>query len=195
MALTTIKLVLTGGREGMTGVIDRRWPAKKGIITLTGEPERLASTVRYLGRCYKAFPEGSDELAAYQERLRHGNSKVQAHPQPGPAVKVQSDSKPEQSGSAPLPSDDWEGAEGAAAPGAGGVAVGDGHPDPGYDYKNDPGEAIRQALSQLDPNDDGVWTVDGLPRVDVVAALMHWPDLSRRLMNEHAPGVVRPDHG
>lgn len=43
---------------------------------------------------------------------------------------------------------------------------------------------IKEALRQLDPQDDAQWTEDGLPRVDAVAKLVGNPELTRAQITE-----------
>ena len=50
---------------------------------------------------------------------------------------------------------------------------------------------IKQALAQLDHNDDAHWTEDGLPRVDVVAGLTGDKGLKRSDITNAAPDLVR----
>lgn len=54
-------------------------------------------------------------------------------------------------------------------------------------------EAIRDALMELDPMDDGQWTKDGSPRVDIVAQLMEVDQvaLKRADLVEAAPLFTR----
>lgn len=50
---------------------------------------------------------------------------------------------------------------------------------------------LNKALSQLDPNNEGHWTSDGLPRVDVVARISGNSVLTRRDINDAAPDFTR----
>jgi hypothetical protein len=48
-------------------------------------------------------------------------------------------------------------------------------------------DAIKKALSELDPKNTRHWMEDGLPKVAVVAAKSGIPDLTREQINEVAP--------
>lgn len=50
---------------------------------------------------------------------------------------------------------------------------------------------IRTALAQLDPQDDEHWTMDGLPRVDAVAVLSGYDEVTRKEITDAAPGLTR----
>lgn len=52
-------------------------------------------------------------------------------------------------------------------------------------------EAIRNALSVLDPSDDEQWTNQGLPRVEFLAELMDAPELKRVDITRAAPLFTR----
>lgn len=184
--MVTRKLILTGGRAGMTGVIDRRWPAQDGVITLQGNISDVDALTKYLGRCYAAFPEGSEELA------RHGKGEVHPGGGDGQAGSDVPGLQQGQQGPAQVPADQGSGADGTPAAGAGGVPGGDGQQDPGYDGEARKQEAVRQAVSRLDPLNDEHWTQEGLPRVDVVSNILSRPDLTRKELNDVAGDLVRP---
>ncbi len=50
---------------------------------------------------------------------------------------------------------------------------------------------IKDALAKLDPADDGHWTADGMPRMDVLQKLTKSPDLSRTEVTNAAPDFSR----
>ena len=50
---------------------------------------------------------------------------------------------------------------------------------------------IKDALATLDPADDGHWTNDGMPRMDVLQKLTKSPDLSRTEVTNAAPDFSR----
>lgn len=52
----------------------------------------------------------------------------------------------------------------------------------------DPGQ-VREALAQLDHANDGHWTTQGLPRMDILAG--YGLQLDRRELNELVPGFSR----
>lgn len=179
------KLILTGGREGLTGIIDRRWRANNGVITLEGNPQDVEALTRYLGRCYRAYPEGSEELR------KHGKGEVHSGPEPGEAAKVSTGLQSQQPGPAGEAADNGSGADGAPAHGAEHGATGSGHQNTGLDQQERLAEAVRTAVSTLDPDNDEQWTIEGLPKVDVIATLVGKPDLSRKHINQFAKDMVR----
>lgn len=52
-------------------------------------------------------------------------------------------------------------------------------------------EDILTALTQLDSGDNGHWTDDGLPRVDVIQTIMKDPTVTRKDIKEAALGFAR----
>lgn len=184
MSRVTRVLVLTGGREGYTGRLGN-WFAQDGKITLVGTSPEVEGQTLYLGRTYRAYPEGSDELTAYRERC-NGKSSVQKGAEPGPAGSDVGGLSAQQPGPAPSPADNGSGTDGAAPAGAGSVPNGSGPEHAGHDQK------IREAVTQLDPANDDHWTQEGLPRVDAVANILGKQDITRRDLIRAAAGMVRP---
>lgn len=50
---------------------------------------------------------------------------------------------------------------------------------------------LIQALAQLDPSIDEHWTSDGLPRMDAVAAIAQDASVTRKMVTDAAPGLMR----
>lgn len=50
---------------------------------------------------------------------------------------------------------------------------------------------IKDALAQLDPLNDDHWTADGLPRMDVIEALMDDKSVTRKMVTDVAPNFSR----
>lgn len=56
-------------------------------------------------------------------------------------------------------------------------------------------EQIQGALQELDPTDDGHWTSDSAPRLDVMKDLLDGRAVSRQTINEAAPKFNRTNAG
>lgn len=184
MSKVTRVLVLTGGREGYTGKLGN-WFAREGKITLVGTPAEVEGQTLYLGRSFRAYQEGSDELAAYRERC-NGKSSVQEAAQPGTANPNVGGLPTQQPGPPPAQADNGSGADDAASAGTGSVSDGSGPEHTGNDQK------IREAVMALDVANDDHWTQEGLPRVDAVANILGKQDITRRDLTRAAAGMVRP---
>jgi hypothetical protein len=61
------KLILTGPRAGKTVKL-RGYQFVNGQLTLSGAPERWEGVVRYMGRAYRAYEEGTAALTEAQEQ-------------------------------------------------------------------------------------------------------------------------------
>jgi len=191
MALTELIMVMTAARTGGTGVLEKRWPYKDGLFRIVADESIIHKKIRFFGRYHKAFPEGSKELAAAQE-IDRGNSALQAQLQRRGSATPEPPVQPVVQRPADIPAPNRGPADTGGQPAPQHGSTGDGHPDAGVDGAAKFPEAIRAAVTQLDSTNDDHWTVDGLPRVDVVAAIMNKPDLGRRDLNEFASGMVRP---
>lgn len=66
MAAIRTRLVLTGARTGHT-VFLGGFQFTRGVYVVEGDEVTVPKVSRYLGRAYKAFPEGSEELRQAQE--------------------------------------------------------------------------------------------------------------------------------
>lgn len=55
----------------------------------------------------------------------------------------------------------------------------------------DNGQAVQDALKQLDPSNNEHWTADGLARIDTVKALTGDTSLNREALEKAAPGFTR----
>lgn len=172
MATLAIKMILTGGRAGRTELL-HKWRFVNGVHILHGDEKTVMGAVKYLGRVFKAFPEGSEELRA------HGGGAL-----PNSQRPVDSGVPPVQSGAPEVPADNGSGAAGAAPGASGGVSEGSG-------YKDARLGKIAQAVAALDRANDDHWTADGLPRVDAVSTLAGDATVSRKDVDKAAPGVIR----
>lgn len=182
MSQIAVKLILTGARAGMTCQLGN-FQFVEGATFVRGNGKDVDGKCTYLGRCYKAWPEGSQELEHFQrldqERI-NGASKVDPPAQSGQTDAV----------SGRVQSRRGESAEVAAAAGtepvdparpdrSGGVSGGDGHQVSG----NAEGEfrtgRIVESVKALDSNNDEHWTADGRPRMDAVEKAFGSADISR----------------
>jgi hypothetical protein len=191
MALVSVTFVCTGANTGMTGLLGKRWKVRDGRFTVEADEALMAKKTRFFGRFHAAFPEGSAELAHALE-VDRGNSALQALLKSRGTAAVPAGSQPVVERSAEVPADDGSAADAGGKPAPEHGSGGDGHADSGMDRPHKFQEAVRAAVAKLDPSNDDHWTVEGLPRVDVVAGLMNKPDLTRRDLNEYASGMVRP---
>jgi hypothetical protein len=177
MSELTLKLILAGGRKGFTGPLGKI-RVNNGVIILRGDDKTVLGTAKYLGRVYAAFPEGSKELETY------GHSPVQASD--GGTSPVHGGVQPQQPGTSASSADaGGGGTHPTAGSGSDVPPTGAGHDDSRLGR-------IAEAVKALDPTNDDHWTGGGLPRVDVVSTAVADPTISRRDVEQAAPGFVRP---
>lgn len=195
MAELRRKLILTGCRAGTTCVL-RKMRFVNGELTLSGADNEVESLTKYMGRSYQAFPQGSPELAHYQRLDReaaNGASKTDAGPGPTDQVgKVPSAVQPTGAGSTPAAADNVGGAAETQPGSTEQRPSGDGQQGAGPD--SDPGSkhTLQQVILQLDPTNDELWTAQGYPRCDAVAAACGREDITRKDVEGAAPGFMRP---
>ena len=170
-----IRLVLTGGRAGHTGLLGK-FRFVDGIMEFEGDAKAITGICTYMARVYQAYPEGSEEL-------RHGNGTVS--PPAGTAEPVQGGSVHEQSGSASKAADDGGGTTDPQAGPASGTS-------PSRDrYADARLDRIREAVMTLDNDNDDHWSADGLPRVDVIATMAGDPSIRRKDVTQAVPDLSR----
>ena len=196
MSVIHRKLILTGARAGKTCVLGRQFRFVEGVMPVHGDEVQVEKISRYIGRCYKAFPEGSEELAHYQrldgKEMGDGASQVRAGSQPGAAAEVQPHVQSSGGGSAEVPTGDGITAGDATAGPAGSVPGGDGHPDAGNNADaQEQNRLLKVAVESLDRNNDEHWTAEGRPRIDAVETAYGKPGVSRAMVEKVAPGYVR----
>jgi len=192
------KLILTGARAGATCTL-RKLEFRNGVCVITGPDNEVAALTRYMGRVYKAFPEGSLELAKFQalDREREGasNGAGAADTEPGrdQVAPVSGDVRPDGAGPAPSPANDGSGADAAEAGSSQREPGGDGNGGPDVDdFDAERTQSLHEVIMGLDPTNDEHWTADGKPRIDVVAAASGRQDLTRKVVEAAAPGFTRP---
>ena len=173
-AIIVRKLILTGGRKGYSGRIGKKWDAVKGVITLKGTVAWVESQAKYLGKVYKAFVK---EQADASEVPQNGVGE-QKHNVPGGSQS------PDGSSSEVSPND-GKGATVAGSGSPGMVAEGSGRPGTGED-------PIREALKQLDHENDDHWNADGRPKVSAVEAFLQRPT-SKEAVIKAAPDFRRKE--
>lgn len=160
-------LVLCGGHKGLNGELGGvTW--KGGKAEIIGPPRSVEGLCKYLGRCYQAFPEGSDELRAKQEQL--GELQDQESPKQGDPDEVLLAADDAAIADA-QGADDGVGAEEAETPGSG---EGD------LDRRR---REMREAVEMLDGANSEYWTMDGQPRLKPLEDLLGRP-LTRKEVNE-----------
>lgn len=194
--ITTVDLVLTGARAGLTVRLNGK-QFTNGVLRLRGSHEQLEPVLSYYGRTFAAFPFGSPALKEAEARdaaaKAEANGKHQADTaaQSGQADGVAGSgangaARPPETGGAPNLNSGNNGAQGG---GAGVRSSGDGHTDTGVgagqpqqqqqDQASDLNK-VREAALALDANVDDNWTPDGKPSVEAVAAALSDPAVSRR---------------
>ena len=194
MASLTRILVLTGARTNFTGMLGK-YPFVKGEIKVKGSDREVEALTKYLGRCYKAFAKGSDELMyAQEEDLKNGIDPTQTYTdgRGGPEVPVQGDVQPDGGRAPEVPTDDGGGADDASPGSEGDIPGGDGQPDPRVDGPQTDEDRVRQAVASLDGGNDEHWTNDGRPLVGVVADLSGVTNVTRSDIDRIAPNHMRP---
>lgn len=196
----SVTLVLAGAYAGATRVLNGH-QFVDGKLTLEGDPLSLAGPIRYLGRAYEAYPENSKELAEAQARFdNHGDDNgdadaVSQTPESGSSETVQGDAdssgegSPETGESDELGADDGD--QGTDSVGPDG-AERDGHEHAGNDsVKGQTVSKLAEAVYSLNPDTDGHWTAQGLPAMAEVEKVYGESGITRRDVNEAAPGYDR----
>lgn len=188
-------MVLTGARTGQTCELNKMLFVK-GKRTFHGSYEELSGLIRYVGRVFKAFPEGSGELRKQQEldrqnpalkELFHGSGEVHQDRSQTVSDGVQPEGRESETVSADNGTGSDEAGEGEARV----ETTGDGPQDSGDDPEAVRLQRIHQAVTSLDREDSENWTADGLPRVDVVSKVSGIPTVSRKDVEAAAPGLTR----
>lgn len=202
-------LVLTGPYAGKSGTFNG-YKFEGGKCVLLGTDAGVAGAKRYFARTYRAYPEGSPELAeaqaADEARKEAANGKREAHPaQHDPASgSSDGDVRPDGSGPSPAQADDGAG-DGDASEGApGSVPGGDGHgdaglppqePQPKQQDDSQQGTVISdpkllKAVDSLDPENDDHWTQAGLPKLTAVEEA-YGEAVTRQMVKNVAPDLDR----
>lgn len=185
--LTTITFVLTGPRAGKTVTLGKRWPFRGGKMRYRGQTENMQNVAHILGTYYQAFPEGSQELREAQEAWaarmegQDGVSHVQA-----PAQQQRSPDPVHRSlqsgGEGFVPQAPVDGSGPAPAEGGGVQAVAEGN--------GESERSLRQALAELNPDNDDHWTQGGRPSLSALQAQLHRP-VTRAEVDRAAPRFDR----
>ncbi len=199
----SLKMVLTGQRRGQTILLNGH-AFVRGVAHVLASPESFNAFLTLMGRSYQAYPDGSAELAAANERDRTN----------GLLRDIQTDSTPVDGAPAPVqgagdhsagPLSDSRallGSEHASgeAGSSGLVPGGPGHADAGLgervEHESDSESValmrgIQQAIQKLDPLANEQWTEDGLPSVDYVAEAVKNQAVTREMIDAAAPRFDR----
>jgi hypothetical protein len=195
MAPVTRTLILTGGRTGQTVALGG-YQFVKGRTVVKADNSQIDGICRYLGRAYKAFEEGSVQLAHYQrldgEVTANGKREADPSADARHSERIPGSVQSSGTGTASVSADDVGRTDDATSGGAGSVPSGHGHADSGDDGSSGNEIKIREAIASLDPHNDEHWTASGHPRVDAVATVAGIPNLTRSDINEVADDVRRP---
>jgi len=190
MASSQRTLVLTGSRAGTTCVLGKH-RFKDGKTVISGDESSIIGETLYMGRVYKAFPEGSPELRFWQE-VDSGQREYPSGARRGSPESFRSDLRSPGDQAATLSADHSDGADNSTRGQSGSIPVRDGQQDSGNDGQASDEDRIRQALKSLDPANDEHWTVNGRPRMDAVEAAYGSSGISRGDIERVAPGFSRP---
>ena len=168
----------------------------EGKIRLTGAESEVAGVMNVLGKCYQAYPEGSERLAAAQAHCagdENGKCDTDAGTEHGADNNLQSQVQQVRRGVEEVSADDGAGAGTVEEGDAGSVSDRDGHEDAGIPVApgTDQSSRVREALSKLDHNNDEHWAKDGKPRMDAVQDFYGSADVSRAAVDALAPGFMR----
>lgn len=202
MSMMTVTLVLTGANAGRTCVLRNR-KFENGRHQFTADPEVVQSVCTYMGRCYEAFPEGSEELKLAQARDRGeditdgGDTDASEASESGPTEAVPGDDH-EELGSAAAEAADERGVDAGSDGGdSGSGPVGDGHEDSGLSASSAGEEhgagdnpRLKGVIQDLDPDLDENWTKAGKPALAAVQKA-YGADVTRQDINNAAPGWDR----
>ena len=176
------RLILTGALAGKT-INLRGVQYTDGVAVLHGTLEGIKGIVRYHGRSWQAYLEGSEELKKAQARYA---ASIPTKTQPRSAARVQ-----RESGAVEQPAP-----EAPARPGSGDAPSdgdGGGHQaDSGDGLPAEQVAAIKAALQTLDPTKDEDWTRGGRPSIQAVTDRLGFA-VTRSDITEAAPEFRRPE--
>lgn len=203
MTAMTVTLVLTGARAGKTCVLNGK-RFVNGKCQLTGDPNNLKHVLTYMGRCYEAYPEGSDELQLARARdnnedTTHGvDPSTSEAPESGAAAEVPGDREPVDSGASTDENAAQRSGDAGADAGDSGVrSVGDGHEDTrvstegaGQEHGSGNNPRLQGVIQSLDPDLDENWTKTGLPALAAVQKA-YGSDVTRSDIKNAAPDWTR----
>ena len=159
MSIVTRILVLTGARAGLTVKLGM-YQFTDGKIPLRGTAQDVEAMSHWMAVNYAAYPEGSQELEAF-----NGQCDPSAPAEQDAEQAVLDRVQPAGEGTPQAKAGDVQPADGAVeGPSDGSIPDGDGHEDSGL-------HRLQGALGQLDVTDDSHWTGIGRP---AVAAVEHF---------------------
>ena len=189
-----MKLILAGPLEGATiELAGVKFENGEAEVPATVDGKNLAL---FLGRCWQAFPEGSDDLERVRQVCReaaNGVGEVQQATQPGAPAALRGDVRPQGEGPEAVPAEHGQGAARRAAGDPGVLPAGNGHADP----RVPPGaEAyldarLHAAVMGLDPLCDTHWTRYGKPSLEALAERYGSGAVTRKMVEDAAPGHDR----
>lgn len=203
MTAHIVKLVLTGAKTGQTVTLGKH-SFVNGVAEIQASYEAMNAVLTYMGRAYQAYPQGSDLLAATQDRDRADGllRDLQTDsPSPDRAPAPVQGVGDHAAGSIPGPRAlHGSGDDGHQAGGSGLVSGGSGHTDSGLGKGMEPGaqqqsdaviRSVRAIVGQMNPHVAEQWTDDGLPSVAYVAESTGTPSITREAIEIACPGWNR----
>lgn len=175
----TYRLILTGYYAGQNLKV-RNFQFTKGVLEMHGTPDQVEGIINYMGKTYRAYLEGSDELKAAQIGRNSGPSKVEGG-DPETGEPTDSGVRPAGEGSPEVPAVLDEGSDDPAPGSAGADPAGGGHADAGVSPAPEGGSAdnpmngdvaaLRTAVLGLDPDVEDNWTALGKPAMGALEYL------------------------
>lgn len=211
----TVTLVLTAARTGATCTLGK-YDFVGGRCRVSGPTKAVMGAANYMGKCYAAFIEGSEELKEAQAKwdafcesqaktaktnrpatpkkteAPDGERDIHTGGEPDASEKVHGDAGSDGEESAEVPESQRAVDAGAETGDSGGVPGGDRHQDTRVPPEPDIAkrELIEAALSALDHGNDDHWTQEGKPAVAVVTDVAG-ENISRQMIEVVAPEFVR----
>lgn len=175
--LDHVILVLTGPHAGRDITLGN-YRFIQGRTVVFYPASQCSGIIKYMSRCYQAFPEGSPELAAALGRSVDGQSEPEAAQVPGSAGEIPGDVQ-STGGGPPSGATEDGGRDDAGRSGDPGIhSVGEERPSAETAERREASvptpqaqseSKVREALSMLDHGNDELWTRDGRPTVAAVA--------------------------
>lgn len=169
-------LVLAGHFAGKTVEL-RGYIFQNGRLTLEGPDVDIEGLTTYLGRCYQAYPEGSEELHKAQARDaeaqggNRGKRSIQENRANRTLQQIPSN-VPESGGTTEREAVQSEGHD---QPSEGETGSASASEDSGSSENQPPSQInldrLRKVVMGLDPENDAHWTKLGLPAMDTVEQL------------------------
>jgi hypothetical protein len=205
--IIAVNLVLAGHFSGETVVLGGQ-QFTDGVLSLQGEAQEIEGLIKYLGKNYQAYPEGSEQLKEIQKQLGEDSN-----------GGSQDNGTVQETGEQPSSGVRQDGAESASVPdllggtddgdtggGSGSIPEGDGHEDTGLHREEENGRdnpnivdshqpnlKLQKVVLALDPDNDAHWSEEGLPAMAAIEQAMESTGILRAEVEASAPGHNREE--